>query len=159
MLGLIKDEKTNDSPFWLVSTRTSALMFYWLFFLIDLTRQKTGWHVCSFKNWSLINECFHLLNAKHTSEANRLTMKDAEYLHPLTQDEKTTVRLPTDGPILPYLSTSAYLIYMQLCLRNKLNLIPYHQTVSHIYSNLLASNKHLYDDYTKLLALFEHNEI
>ena len=38
------------------------------------------------------------LNGKHTSEANRLTMKEAEYLHPLTQDEKTTVRLPTDGP-------------------------------------------------------------
>ena len=29
MLGLIKDEKTNDSPFWLVSTRPSRLTFYW----------------------------------------------------------------------------------------------------------------------------------
>ena len=30
MLGLIKDEKTNDSPFWLFSTRTFQIKFYWL---------------------------------------------------------------------------------------------------------------------------------
>ena len=55
MLGLIQDEKTNDSPFWLVSTRTSQSMFYWLCFLIDLTRQKIEWLPCSCNNRSFIN--------------------------------------------------------------------------------------------------------
>ena len=97
-----------------------------------------------------------LLKGKHTSEANRLTMKDAEYLHPLTQDEKTTVRLPTDEPILLYQS-SAHLIYMQFFQSNNLHLILHQQIVSQISSDLLAPIKHLYDDYT-ILALFEHNE-
>ena len=119
MLGLIKDEKTNDSPFWLVSTRPSRLTFYW-YRTFNRSDAPKLWYSCSSKMmmhplvswWATSTQA-----GKHTSQADGLTMRETESM--LTHYEKYTVRLPTERPILSQINISSPNLYAGLMRRQQ----------------------------------------
>ena len=112
MLGLIKDEKTNDSPFWLVSTRPSRLTFYW-YRTFNRSDAPKLWSSCSSKMmmhplvswWATSTQA-----GKHTSQADGLTMRETDLCWLIMK--KAQFDFPLRDQSSPKL-TSAHLTYMQ----------------------------------------------